>query len=118
MHLHTRAVRMFEQASAPFEESKSGDKNAGSDAEVLVDANVGAGKPEGSSRSPTGAPPTRSGSQPKERRRPPRTAGQKSSARSALTENATPSPNTNSNPGRNPMAKVTEPQDENVNYSA
>lgn len=107
MHLHTRAVRMFEEASAPFEEGKRGDQSPGSDSDVLVDANVGAG-----------TPPTRTsshsrlvGQDKQEKRKAPKTAGQKASSRAALSDNVNAST-------PNPMARVTEGQDENVNYAA
>lgn len=108
MHLHTRAVRMFEEASAPFEEGKRGDQSpGGSESDVLVDANVGAG-----------TPPTRTsshsrlvGQEKQDKRKAPKTAGQKASSRAALSDNSN-----SSTP--NPMSRVTEGQDENVNYTA
>lgn len=117
MHLHTRAVRMLERAGGPLEDSKHGERSPGSESDVLVDANVGAGRCDGSSKSPNGTPPTRTGSQSKltgaDKRKAPRTTGQKASTRVATprTEGSLSTPK----PSGRTKAEV---QDENINYSA
>jgi hypothetical protein len=116
MHLHTRAVRMLEMANSPLEDSKQVERSPGSESDVLVDANVGAGKCDSSSKSPKGTPPTRTGSQSKltgqDKRKAPRTTGQKASTRVAAASEGTLSTPKPSGPTR------AEVQDENVNYSA